>query len=149
ARARFDGALAERIERDGIESFVDDWQALPLFASHRRLSDAARFALRRQRLRNQPVGLANSLRGFGQGVQPYLGDRLCELAMPVCVIAGDEDEKYRRLAGEMAARIAGAEVAIVVNCGHTPHLEQPEQFDTIVTGFLERMQPVGERMETT
>lgn len=140
ARVRSDEALAERIERDGIEAFVDYWQSLPLFAAQARLSAEARDGLRRQRLRNNPAGLANSLRGFGQGVQSFLGDRLIELTMPVCLIAGADDDKYRRLAVEMAGVMRNAEAATVAECGHTPHLEQPDEFARIVTRFLERIE---------
>ncbi len=51
------------IEREGMEAFVDRWQRLPLFATQARLPAEARAALRRQRLANDPVGLANTLRG--------------------------------------------------------------------------------------
>jgi 2-succinyl-6-hydroxy-2,4-cyclohexadiene-1-carboxylate synthase len=136
ARAASDEALAASIERDRIESFVAHWESLPMFATHARLDDDTRLRLRRQRLANEPRGLANSLRGFGQGTQPYLGDRLDGLAMPVCLIAGAEDEKYARLAGEMAGRLRDVELTIVEGCGHTPHLERPAEFDRIVTAFL-------------
>ena len=46
-RVRSDDALADEIEQNGIEAFVDRWQAIPLFASQSRLSDAARDELRR------------------------------------------------------------------------------------------------------
>jgi 2-succinyl-6-hydroxy-2,4-cyclohexadiene-1-carboxylate synthase len=140
ARVASDEMLATKLERDGIEPFVDFWQSLPMFASHQRLSDEARDRLRRQRLSNNPAGLAGSLRGFGQGVQPYLGDRVSGLAMPVCLIAGEDDEKYRRLALEMQAQPTDAEATIVASCGHTPHLEQPNEFDRIVTSFLDRIE---------
>lgn len=136
ARARADGELAVAIERDGIEAFVDRWERLPLFASHGRLGEAERALLRRSRLTNDPTGLANSLRGFGQGTQPYLGHRLRELAMPVCLIAGAEDEKYVRLAEEMADMVPTATVSVIAGCGHTPHIERPVEFGRIVAEFL-------------
>lgn len=140
ARAQSDCALAETIERDGIHAFVDYWQRLPMFASHDLLPESDREHLRKQRLTNNPIGLANSLRGFGQGVQPALHDRLNELTMPVCLIAGEEDTKYVRFAREMAAAIHCAQVTIVSGAGHTPHLEQPEAFDRIVLEFLSQIE---------
>src|SRR5579883_1216776 len=41
-----DEALAELIENEGIETFIDFWEKLPLFASQRNLPAEARSALR-------------------------------------------------------------------------------------------------------
>ncbi len=125
ARVKSDEALAAQIERDGIESFVSYWQALPLFASQRRLPESARQALHAQRLRNNPIGLANSLRGMGTGAQPSLWDRLGELAMPVTLLAGELDTKFVHINREMAAHIPQAELHVIAGAGHIIHLEQP------------------------
>lgn len=140
ARVRDDEALAGRIEREGIEAFVDHWERLPLFASQARLPEARRAAIRAGRLMNRPVGLANSLRGIGQGAQPSLHDRLREIAAPTLLVAGAEDAKFRRLAGELAAVLPRAEVAIVPGAGHAAHLEAPELVSQIVLDFLVRHQ---------
>lgn len=142
-RREADDVLAGRIERDGIAAFVEYWEALPLFASQRRLPDPARASLRASRLANAPHGLANSLRGAGAGTQESLTNRLATLPMPVLLIAGEWDEKYRRLAGEMAGRIPYAQVAIIPNAGHAAHLEQPERFVATVREFLERGEKGG------
>src|SRR5919202_1216376 len=68
ARIRADEALAELLEREGIEPFVDRWERLPLFASQESLPAEARARVRAARLAQHPLGLANSLRGFGAGV---------------------------------------------------------------------------------
>ncbi len=136
ARRESDGALARRIERDGIPAFVAAWERLPLFASQERLPEQIRQRQRRQRLANRSSGLAGSLRGFGQGSQPDLHDALPDLMMPVLVLAGREDEKYVRLAREMAGAIPGAQVEIIDDAGHTPHVEQPERFRRAVEHFL-------------
>src|SRR5205085_1446641 len=81
-RRASDEALAARIERDGIESFVDEWERQPLFASQSALPDETHQALRLERVRNTPLGLANSLRGAGSGTQPSLHDALSSLATP-------------------------------------------------------------------
>jgi 2-succinyl-6-hydroxy-2,4-cyclohexadiene-1-carboxylate synthase len=136
ARVATDRALADRIEREGMEAFVQYWQALPLFASQQRLPAEARVALRAQRLANRPHGLANSLRGMGAGMQEPLAERLAELSMPVLLIAGDLDEKYRAAATAMAGRIPGARAVIVPDAGHTVHLEQPAAFEQAVTELI-------------
>ena len=83
ARVASDNALADLIERDGIEAFVARWERMPLFATQERLPPAVRARLAAQRRANIPAGLANSLRGIGTGVQPSLWERLGELKIPM------------------------------------------------------------------
>ncbi len=136
ARVASDVALAERIEREGIERFVDEWMALPLFASQARLGAAALARARAQRLRASPRGLANSLRGMGTGAQPPLHEALGTHALPVLLVVGDEDEKFQGLAAELEARLPDARVAVLVEAGHAAHLEAPEAFRSAVLPFL-------------
>jgi 2-succinyl-6-hydroxy-2,4-cyclohexadiene-1-carboxylate synthase len=135
-RRRADEELAERIEQGGIEAFVDRWEALPLFATQARLPATLREDLRRSRLACSTGGLAASLRAVGTGAQPWLGERLAELACPVCVVAGELDDKFRAIGAWMAARIPDARFEIVPEAGHAPHLEQPERYREIVARFF-------------
>jgi 2-succinyl-6-hydroxy-2,4-cyclohexadiene-1-carboxylate synthase len=139
ARAAQDALLAEAIERDGVEAFVEEWGRQPLFASQAAMPDEAKAALRAQRLRNRAVGLANSLRGFGQGAMMPMHDFLAEVAAPTLVIAGALDERYREVGQELSDRIPGAQFQIVEGAGHAVHLEQPEAFQRVVLDFLSRV----------
>jgi 2-succinyl-6-hydroxy-2,4-cyclohexadiene-1-carboxylate synthase len=136
-RRRRDEALADRIEREGVASFVEMWEALPLWHSQKHaLSDQARQRLREERLAQQPRGLANSLRGMGTGAQPSLWDALAHVTMPVQLIAGKLDTKFVALNREMLAQLPDARLDVVSNSGHTVHLENPSAFEQIVLGFL-------------
>ena len=137
ARVRSDEALAVRIERDGVEAFVDEWERIPLFASQARLPAEVWERQRAQRLATSATGLANSLRGMGAGAMAPVGARLGELAMPVLLVVGELDVKYVALGHDMVAAIPNARLAVVPDAGHTVHLEQPAAFEQIVLGFLE------------
>jgi len=136
ARQQSDDALAERIEREGIAPFVDYWEALPLFATQQRLPAAVRHRLHEQRLANQPLGLANSLRGMGTGMQPSLWEQLPALTMPTLVLAGALDTKFCAIAEQMAQALRNPTLAIVPDAGHTIHLEQPAIFQQRVAQFI-------------
>ncbi len=136
ARAAQDAALADDIQREGIEAFVIRWERLPLFASQALLPEEARLRLRVQRLHNSPVGLANSLRGMGQGVLPPMHEFLPQLRMPALIMAGALDPDYCARAREMSRLIPGARLEIVPGAGHAIHLEQPEVFRGLVLEFL-------------
>jgi 2-succinyl-6-hydroxy-2,4-cyclohexadiene-1-carboxylate synthase len=136
ARVASDEALAARLEREGLEPFIDYWERLPLFATQGRLPVERRAALRHQRLANNPVGLANSLRGMGQGAQPPFRDHLREVQIPVLLLAGEEDIKFRALAAEMADALPDSRCALIPEAGHAAHFERPEAFNELVLAFL-------------
>jgi 2-succinyl-6-hydroxy-2,4-cyclohexadiene-1-carboxylate synthase len=135
-RIRDDEALADAIEQEGLEKFVDRWMALPLFSSQTRLGAEALASAREQRLRSRPHGLANSLRGMGAGAQPPLFESLARLAAPACFVAGAEDAKFRALAAELAALAPHGESRIVANAGHAAHLEAPAAFASLALEFF-------------
>lgn len=137
ARQRNDELLADRIEAIGVAAFLDEWLALPLFAGLPRSEQALA-----DRLRNTPSGLASSLCSAGTGTQTPSWHRLAELGaagFPVLVAAGELDTKFvglgRRLAAEIGPTASFVEVA---GAGHSAHLEQPEAFSELLSGFLDR-----------
>lgn len=130
-----DEALAASIERDGVAAFVAYWENLPLFASQGRQPLERRQALHEQRLHNRAVGLAQSLRGAGTGIQLSLWSRLPKLRIPVLLITGELDTKFCSIAQRMAQALPHTQLHIVPEAGHTVHLEQSEQFDSLVTDF--------------
>lgn len=143
ARRAADEALAARIEGDGMAAFVAEWERHPLFAGLARLSDGARAALHHQRLGNDPLGLANSLRGMGTGAQPSLWSRLAAVAAPTLLVAGRRDTKFVALNERLAAAIPNATLRLIPDAGHVVQLEQPEAFLAAVTGFLEGLHENG------
>lgn len=136
-RRAADEALARRIERDGIEAFVTEWERHPIFHTHSvmPLDRAAR--VRAMRLTNTTAGLAASLRGAGQGAMEPLFDRLALVTARTLVIAGALDGAGRPRAERVAHGIPGSRLEIVEGAGHTPHDEQPDTFRRLVLDFLE------------
>ena len=138
-RIEEDEALACWIEEVGVQRFVEYWESLPFWHSQKRLTAVTRHGLRSQRLRNNPCGLANSLRGVGTGAQPPLHDRLEEITAPALLVAGEEDEKFTGIAREMQQAMSASRLAAVAEAGHAAHLEQPKIFEGAVTGFLQEV----------
>jgi 2-succinyl-6-hydroxy-2,4-cyclohexadiene-1-carboxylate synthase len=131
-RIRNDEELARRIEQIGVNQFIDEWLNQSLFAGLNNETNQ-----RGVRLKNTAIGLSSSLRLCGAGRQQPTWSRLKELTMPVLVIAGANDEKYRRLAERLVSEIGdNATLKIVENSGHTPHLEQPEIFQDLLSNFI-------------
>ncbi len=127
-----DERRALRITEIGVESFVEEWLAMPMFRS---LPAWAGF--REQRLGNTALGLAASLRNAGTGSMEPLWNRLGELTMPVLCVAGGSDTAYVERAHEMGEGIgSNCTVRIIEGVGHAPHLEAPEATSLVVRRFL-------------
>jgi 2-succinyl-6-hydroxy-2,4-cyclohexadiene-1-carboxylate synthase len=132
ARRAADEALADDIERTGTAAFLVEWLGQALFRSF--TPDAADLE---GRLANPPAGLAAALRTLGTGVQEPLWSRLAELSMPVLAVAGQDDERYARLARAMGDAIGGdAQVVALAGAGHAAHLERPISFCRLLAAFL-------------
>jgi 2-succinyl-6-hydroxy-2,4-cyclohexadiene-1-carboxylate synthase len=130
-RARADEELARRIETMDVATFAAEWGAQDLFAGQDARVAAAAHA---DRLRNTPAGLAAALRGLGTGVMPPLWDRLGELAVPVTLVVGERDAKFRAIAGRMAPAIPDCRVEVVDGAGHAAQLERPEIVAAAIRG---------------
>ncbi len=138
ARVESDAGLAERIERDGVERFVAEWERLPLLQPARHVSAAARARQHAQRLDNSALGLANSLRGMGAGQQTPLWSQLPLLNQPVTLVVGELDRRYVQIGEGMRALLPCAQLAVVAEAGHTVHVDQPAVFLQLVKTALEQ-----------
>jgi 2-succinyl-6-hydroxy-2,4-cyclohexadiene-1-carboxylate synthase len=134
-RATQDDALAARIELIGMERFVDTWTTEGL-TSTEDLDRASRERDREIRMANTTQGLAQALRGYGQGVQPVVWSDLPDLTMPVLVVAGAEDDRYRDIATRMAEQIPAAELVVVPDARHNPMADQPEATVEAISAFV-------------
>src|SRR5699024_1478276 len=118
-----DEQLANRIEDEGVERFLESWLTQPLFAG---LEVPAEDLLARRA--NRAAGLAASLRHAGTGTMepPWWGE-LDRMSAPVRIIAGANDTKFVDLGRRMASAVGpNAVFETVDGCGHAAHIERPE-----------------------
>lgn len=74
--------------------------------------------------------------GFA-GQYEVLVDQLPRLRMPTLMVWGVEDRVFPYWQGKEAVRrLPQGSLELIPNCGHLPHVEQPETFVTIVGRFL-------------
>jgi 2-succinyl-6-hydroxy-2,4-cyclohexadiene-1-carboxylate synthase len=136
-RLEEDRALADEIERRGVEWFAEDWATRPLFAGLARRGPAYLEGVQARRRENRAGGLAASLRGMGGGATDPFWDRLNRITAPTLLVAGAEDERYVAMAARLAGEIPGAETAIVPDASHVVHMEQPGAFAALLARHLE------------
>ena len=146
-RRAHDKILAERLETGSLKQFLKEWYDQPLFATLRQ--DKKRFAkMLTNRISNNKrgsatgsatsptTGLATSLHMMGAGVQPSLWGQLHKIQARPLLIVGEKDDKFKRIAAEMAPKCPRASVSVVDSAGHNVHWEKPEEYARTVKGFL-------------
>jgi 2-succinyl-6-hydroxy-2,4-cyclohexadiene-1-carboxylate synthase len=120
-RRRADRQLADALESAPFEDFIERWRTQPLFADDP--PEVGRLAREDQR-RNAPPALAAVLRGIGTGEMEPLWVRLSDLTMPVDVVVGKRDRKFRELGERMVRLLPDAELTVIAG-GHNLPLESP------------------------
>ncbi|MEN0733247.1 2-succinyl-6-hydroxy-2,4-cyclohexadiene-1-carboxylate synthase, partial [Listeria monocytogenes] len=137
SRVEADNRLADWIEEEDMESFVDYWENLALFASQEVLSPEMKKRIRSERLSQNSHGLAMSLRGMGTGKQPSYWNHLANFTFPVLLITGALDEKFEKIAQEMQQLLPNSTHVSIQEAGHAVYLEQPNSFSSQLTYWLE------------
>jgi 2-succinyl-6-hydroxy-2,4-cyclohexadiene-1-carboxylate synthase len=131
ARRRADEALAAEIERGSIEQFVARWRGVELFASD---PEWVKEEVAVDERRCTPAQLAACLRGLGVGAIAPMWERLATLAIPVAVLAGEDDAAYLRAGRRLAAAVPQASFRAVERVGHRVALQAPEAVAEAIAG---------------
>jgi 2-succinyl-6-hydroxy-2,4-cyclohexadiene-1-carboxylate synthase len=139
ARALKDKALANKIEREGLDWFSRYWASQDIFDSQKNLSPQKERQLTRQRIQNRASSLAHSLRGFGQGTAGNEWGRLNELDIPVLLISGEKDKTYGETMDRMSVLMRYAKRVEIKSAGHNTHLEKPNIFNKLVNEFCNHL----------
>lgn len=141
-RVEHDFLLADKIRREGVESFLDFWFNLPMFSALRDLPDFE--DLKNGRTNNSIIGLANSLSSFSTGLMNSYWSDLHKLDFPVLLISGESDDKFTSINERMHKKFKQAEHKIIPQAGHNTHLEKPELFTNLVLEFLNKIEGSNE-----
>ena len=137
-RKNNDDELAAFILNNLIEDFANKWLDQEIFGTIKRFSNEKIKSIREEKCKNSKIGLANSLRGFGTGMMPYLGSELIRLKFPVLLITGGLDDKFTQINQSLRKLFASAKHKIISTAGHNTHIEEPKKFVDALNGFLQK-----------
>jgi 2-succinyl-6-hydroxy-2,4-cyclohexadiene-1-carboxylate synthase len=132
-RLASDERLAQRLEAEPFEDFIEGWRTQPLFAEDP--PDVGELARTDQR-RNDPLALAAAMRGLSTGAMTPLWDRLGELYMPVSLVVGERDAKFRALAERALALLRHGSLS-VLSGGHGLPLEDPSAVASLLEDVVD------------
>jgi 2-succinyl-6-hydroxy-2,4-cyclohexadiene-1-carboxylate synthase len=129
----------------GLEALGDDpaafmrwlrgWYAQPIFSGLATRPDVLEQTLA-LRAMQRPAQLAAALRLLGAGAQPSLWEALPGLRMPALAVAGAQDVKFVAIAQEMAACCSALRLAVLPECSHNVHAEDPDRYTAAIHSFL-------------
>src|SRR5262249_41721293 len=135
-RREEDAALADRIERQGIDWLAAHWAALPIFAGVARRGPDFLAQLDAARRHNDPARLAAQLRGMGAGAIEPFWDRLDRVGVRTLLVVGADDERYVAYANRLRSVIRDSAVAVIPGAGHAAHLERPDAVAAVLGDHL-------------
>lgn len=131
ARRQWDAEQAVSLSSD-LSQFVHHWEAMPLFQSQRTLNENTRAAQRAQRLEHNPAALAWAMKTLGQGNMPNCWPQLTDCRVPIHLIVGSLDHKYKTIMQQLAAHLPRCKTTIIPKTGHNPVLEAPDKIAQLI-----------------
>jgi len=125
-------------QQDGPERYADRQLLTPFFAAATPSKAKARARLREMLVHNH-----KALTTLAPGVVQYPArttfERLGEIKVPTLVVVGSIDHpNLIAIADILHAKIPGAQKAVMPGASHHPPVEQPKEFNRILSDFLRK-----------
>ncbi|MGB6299457.1 MAG: 2-succinyl-6-hydroxy-2,4-cyclohexadiene-1-carboxylate synthase [Rivularia sp. (in: cyanobacteria)] len=128
--------LSRSIDKGNFRKFLDNWYSQGIFGN---IKNHPQFEqMIENRLQNNPLELAKSLRLMGTGVQPSLWEKLAENKVPLFLLVGENDLKFIDINTKMAQVNELCELNIIKNVSHNIHLENTSVFVENIRYFFNR-----------
>jgi 2-succinyl-6-hydroxy-2,4-cyclohexadiene-1-carboxylate synthase len=128
-RRAADAAWATRALTGNWSDLIAAWDKQPLLAGPGEISSRNALALRRREI-------ARAFVDWSLGIQDPLWQKLRQLGIPMLWIAGENDGKFRELAGRAVLLCPDACLAIAPNSGHRVPWQNPAWFHQTVIDFI-------------
>ncbi|VXD22261.1 2-succinyl-6-hydroxy-2,4-cyclohexadiene-1-carboxylate synthase [Planktothrix paucivesiculata] len=129
-----DTQKSEQLETLEFPIFLEQWYHQPLFHT---LKNHPEFdKIFNHRLNNNPLGLSKSLRYLGTGNQPSLWEKLPTNQIPLLLLVGELDHKFKQINQEINQLCPVSWLQIIPNCGHNILIENPQQWINVIVNFL-------------
>lgn len=136
-RAAQDAQRASALRTQPLTSFIDAWEALPLFATQRVLPQVARDRQRQARLAHDAQALAWSFEVAGLACMPDLRAAVAGAQQPLRWLTGALDTRFTELAASLV-RPPWVTHRIVAGAGHNLLLEAPADVAASLAAFVEK-----------
>lgn len=136
SRQSLDAQRADEIMSD-YSSFLRYWEDISLFNTpHARAINATYKQIQQNQ---QPIWIANSLLGFGAGTMPSVENRLTSLRMPVLLLVGEDDSKFKAINQRMHLMLPSSYLSIIKGAGHRVHWDNPKTWQKEIELFISQL----------
>ncbi|KAK7384912.1 hypothetical protein VNO78_30615 [Psophocarpus tetragonolobus] len=143
-RAAKDDSRALTVLSHGLQVFISSWYAGEMWKSFRSHPHFNRIIS--SRLQHDDMqSLAQMLSGLSIGRQPSLWEDLPNCSVPLLIMHGEKDTKFRKIAETMMNALCTGlgsdihEVVEIPKCGHAAHLENPLPIIAAIGRFVTRL----------
>jgi pimeloyl-ACP methyl ester carboxylesterase len=130
--------IADFIKSQGIKVFAEKYAYGPTRVQFENKDPRGFAEFKAQLAEHDPVGARNTQLGV-QRERPSLYDlvdQMKTLTVPTLILTGDEDWPCLVPGILMKQSIRSAALAVMPNCGHAINLENPDEFNRLVSDFL-------------
>ncbi|EHD22590.1 MULTISPECIES: 2-succinyl-6-hydroxy-2,4-cyclohexadiene-1-carboxylate synthase [Brenneria] len=127
-RLLHDAGWARRLRHEPMAAVLNDWYRQAVFADLNAAQRAGLVALRRL---NYGPAVADMLEATSLGRQPWLGEKLRQLAVPFAYLCGAADAKFQALAAQYNLPLLS-----VARAGHNAHQANPAEYAARILSFL-------------
>lgn len=129
-------AAVEKVRAEGVSVVVDAMVAKMLSAGNLHATTAQQ--VRDLMAPSKPEGVIAALLGMAE--RPDSTPILAGISVPTLVVTGADDRIIPPAESEkLAAAIPRAQLHVIPRAGHLVAFEQPEEFNRVLTGWLDRM----------
>ncbi|MEA5593096.1 2-succinyl-6-hydroxy-2,4-cyclohexadiene-1-carboxylate synthase [Rivularia sp. UHCC 0363] len=136
-RIKRDEQIARKLARSigsDFNKFLENWYNQLIFGNIKKHLQFEQMIA--NRLQNNPLELAKSLRLMGTGVQPALWEKLRENQVPLLLLVGENDQKFIEINRRMTQINNLCELRIIENAAHNIHLENTLKFVQNIRDFF-------------
>lgn len=131
-RRALDEARARRLREVGLDAFLREWEGEPIFHTQQGLPRDVLDEQARLRSTHTASGLAHSLVHAGLGGMPNFWGELRRCTVPMHLVAGELDVKFKAIAERIKDEVPLAKLSLVAQVGHNVPLEAPAELARIL-----------------
>lgn len=138
-RLRFEQLMQQQLTTGTIEEFVDDFAALPIFASQQSVAPNILAAQRAVRCSHNPKMISLNVGLLGLGSTPPLSAQIERNQVPIRLLTGEIDTKYFDIAQKLTQKNKCITHRVIPNAGHNVLLEAPQETTKQIIHFVRQI----------
>ncbi|MGB2869353.1 MAG: alpha/beta fold hydrolase [Bacteroidota bacterium] len=132
-------ASIKAVKTDGVKAFAEGFVKAVFAEETFRTNPAAIEMIKKQIQENSPIGISGTL--LALAARTDTTDTLSRINVPTLILVGEHDKLTPPSASQMMKeKIKNSELHILKNAAHMSNIENGDEFNDHLTGFLRKLQ---------